>query len=95
MYVKLNGEMVYLWSTVDHEGKTVESLATGARDQGAALAFMTKAPKRHGLPAAIVADGLKSSRATMTDLGNVQKQEVGRHANNRVENSDLSFRRMP
>ena len=94
MYVKLNGEMVYLWSAVDHEGKTVESLMTGARDQDAALAFMRKALKRHSLPAAIVTDGLRSSRATMTDLGNVQMQEVGRHANNQVENSDLSFRRL-
>ena len=29
----------------------------------------------------------------MTKLGNTEKQEVGRWANNRVENSHLSFRR--
>ena len=29
----------------------------------------------------------------MTELGNTDKQEVGRWANNRVENSHLSFRR--
>ena len=29
----------------------------------------------------------------MTELGNEDKQEVGRHANNRVENSHLFFRR--
>jgi putative transposase len=29
----------------------------------------------------------------MTELGNEQKQEVGRWANNRVENSHLPFRR--
>ena len=29
----------------------------------------------------------------MKDLGNTDKQEVGRWANNRVENSHLSFRR--
>ncbi len=29
----------------------------------------------------------------MTDLGNEQKQEIGRHANNRAENSHLPFRR--
>ena len=28
----------------------------------------------------------------MTELGNTEKQEVGRWANNRVENSHLSFR---
>jgi transposase-like protein len=29
----------------------------------------------------------------MNELGNAEKQEVGRRANNRVENSHLSFRR--
>ncbi len=29
----------------------------------------------------------------MTDLGNAQKQEIGRWANNRAENGHLSFRR--
>src|SRR5260221_14703996 len=29
----------------------------------------------------------------MTELGNTEKQQVGRWANNRVENSHLSFRR--
>ena len=93
MYVKLNGEMVYLGRAVDHEGEILESFITKKRDKPAALAFMKKALKRHGTLAAIVTDGLKSYRAAMTDLGNEQKQEVGRHANNRVENSHLPFRR--
>nr|WP_277753740.1 DDE-type integrase/transposase/recombinase [Sphingomonas oligophenolica] len=28
MYVKLNGEMVYLWRAVDHEGEILESYIT-------------------------------------------------------------------
>ena len=31
--------------------------------------------------------------ATMNDLGNSDRQEIGRWANNRVENSHLPFRR--
>jgi putative transposase len=93
MYVKMNGEMVHLWRAVDHEGEILESSVTRTRDKVAAMAFMKKALKRHGSPAAIVTDGLKSYRAAMADLGNEQKQEVGRHANNRAENSHLSFRR--
>jgi putative transposase len=93
MYVKLNGEMVYLWRAVDHEGEILESTITTKRDKTAALAFMKKALKRHGAPATIVTDGLKSYRAAMNDLGNADKQEGGRHANNRVENSHLPFRR--
>ena len=93
MYVKLGGEMVYLWRAVDHEGEILESYVTKSRDKAAALAFMKKALKRHGSLTAIVTDGLKSYRAAMCDLGNQEKQEVGRHANNRAENSHLSFRR--
>ena len=93
MYVRLNGEMVYLWRAVDHEGEILESFVTKTRDKEAALRFMKKALKRHGSPAAIVTDGLKSYRAAMSDLGNAERQEVGRHANNRAENSHLPFRR--
>ena len=93
MYVKLNGEMVYLWRAVDHEGEILESYVAKTRDKSAALAFMKKALKRHGSPASIVTDGLKSYRAAMNDIGNAEKQEVGRHANNRAENSHLPFRR--
>ena len=93
MYVKLNGEMVYLWRAVDHEGEILESYITKTRDKAAALTFMKKALRRHGSPAAITTDGLRSYRAAMSDLGCEAKQEIGRWANNRVENSHLPFRR--
>jgi putative transposase len=93
MYVKLNGEMVYLWRAVDHEGEILESYVTKTRDKKAALTFMKKALKRHGSPEAITTDSLRSYGAAMNELGNREKQEVGRWANNRVENSHLPFRR--
>jgi putative transposase len=93
MYVKLNGERVCLWRAVDHEGEILESYVTKTRDKAAALIFMKKALKRHGSPEAITTDGLRSYKAAMKDLGCEEKQEVGRWANNRCENSHLSFRR--
>jgi putative transposase len=60
MYVKLNGEMVYLWRAVDQEGEVLESYVTKSRDKAAALTFMKKALKRHGRPEAITTDGLRS-----------------------------------
>jgi putative transposase len=93
MYVKVNGEMRYLWRAVDHEGEILESFVTKERDKAAALKLMKKALKRHGSPEAITTDGLRSYKAAMKVLGNSDKQEVGRWANNRVENSHLSFRR--
>ena len=93
MYVKVNGEMRYLWRAVDHEGEILESFVTRTRDKAAAMTFMKKALKRYGSPDTITTDGLRSYKAAMTELGNADKQEVGRWANNRVENSHLSFRR--
>ena len=93
MCMKLNGEMVYLWRAVDQEGEILESFVTKKRDKAAALTFMKKALKRHGSPEAITTDGLRSYGAAMTELGNSEKREVGRWANNRVENSHLPFRR--
>ena len=93
MYVKLNGEMVYLSRAVDHEGEILESFVTKKRDKSAALAFMKKALKRHGRPEEIVTDGLRSYPAAMRELGHGDRREVGRWKNNRVENSHLPFRR--
>jgi len=73
VYVKINGEMHYLWRAVDHEGEVLESFASKTRDKPAAFKLMKK--------------------AAMKDLGNTEKQEVGRRANNRAENSHLPFKR--
>jgi len=93
MYMKLNGEMVYLWRAVDHEGEILESYITRKRDKSAALTFIKKALKRHGKAETIVTDGLRSYPAAMRDLGNLDRREIGRWENNRVENSHLPFRR--
>ena len=48
MFVKINGEMHYLWRAVDHEGEVLESFVTKTRDKKAALKFLRKAMKKHG-----------------------------------------------
>ena len=93
VYVKINGDMHYLWRAVDQEGEILESYVTKTRDKKAALRFMKKALKRHGSPAQITTDGLRSCKAAMKELGNAEKQEVRLWANNRVEISHLPFRR--
>src|SRR5450432_3814773 len=92
VYVKINGEMRYLWRAVDHEGEVLESYVTKERDKAAALKFIKKAMKRHGSPQ-IVTDGLRSYGAALKEIGAADRQETGRHLNNRVENSHLPFRR--
>jgi putative transposase len=93
MYVKIGGEMHYLWRAVDQEGQILESYVTKTRDKKAALAFIKKALKRHGCAQTNTTDGFRSYGAALDELGNREKQEVGRWANNRVENSHLPFRR--
>ena len=93
VYVKINGEMRYLWRAVDHEGEVLESYVTTTRDKAAALSFIKRAMKRHSQPQAVVTDGLRSYGATMKEIGNVDRQETGRWKNNRAENSHLPFRR--
>lgn len=75
--------MAYLPHAVDHGSEILESHITKTRDIAAALAFIKKALTRHGRPATIPTDGLKSS--AMSDRGWEGKKEIGRWANNRVE----------
>src|ERR1700760_4097531 len=82
VYVKINGEMHYLWRPVDHEGEVLESFATKTRDKTAALNFMKRLMKRHGSAEAVVTDGLRSYTAAMKEIGNADRQEVGCHLNN-------------
>ena len=93
VYVKINGQMRYLWRAVDHEGEVLESFVTKERDKAAALKFIKKAMKRHGRTRAIVTDGLRSYGAALKEIGSADRQETGRWLNNRAENSHLPFRR--
>ena len=93
VYVKINGEMRYLWGAVDHEGEMLESFVTKERDNATALKFIKKAMKRHGRPRGIVTDGLRSYGAALKPIGAVDLQQTGRWLNNKVENSHLPFRR--
>ena len=93
VYVRINGELHYLWRAVDNEGEVLEVFVTKKRDRKAALKFMKKAMKRYGRPNAIVTDRLRSYRAAMNEIGNAARQVVGRWLNNRAENSHQPFRR--
>ena len=57
------------------------------------MRVLKKALKRHGKVEAIITDGLRSHPAAMRELGNGDRREIGRHLNNRAENSHLPFRR--
>jgi len=93
VFVKINGELHYLWRAVDHEGEVLEAVVTKKRDRKAALKFLRKLMKRYGRPEAIVTDRLRSYGAALRDLGRSDLQVTGRWLNNRAENSHQPFRR--
>ena len=93
VFVRVNGEIHYLWRAVDHEGEVLEVFATKQRDRKAALRFLKRAMKRYGRPKVIVTDRLKSYRAAMNVIGNAAAQTCGQWLNNRAENSHQPFRR--
>jgi putative transposase len=83
MYVKLNGEMVYLWRAVDHKGEILESYITKTRDKKVALTFMKKAHKRHGSPEAITTDGPRwhcQTQCTCVTAVSIRRGPQGRSA---------------
>ena len=87
VFVRINCETHYLWRAVDHEGEVLEAFVTKKRDRKAALKFLKKTMKRHGSPAVIVTDRLRSYRAAMKEIGIETRQITGRWLNNRAENS--------
>jgi putative transposase len=93
MFVRINGEMHYLWRAVDHEGEVLEVFATKRRDRRAALEFLKRALKRYGRPGSIVTDRLRSYGVAIKAIGIVGRQQCGRWLNNRAENSHQPFRR--
>src|SRR5450432_1016966 len=94
VFVKINGQLHYLWCAVDHEGEVLEVVATKRRNRRAALQLLTSLMKRYGRPHAIVTDLLRCYAAVMDVIGNADRQEcAGRWINNRAENSHQPFRR--
>ncbi len=92
-FVKINGAQHDLWRAVDHEGEVLEAFVSKTRGRKAALKFLRKLMKRHGRPAELVTDKLRSSGAALKELGALQRQTAERWENNRAENSHQPFLR--
>jgi len=94
VYLKIDGQMVYLWRAVDAEGEVLDVLVQSKRDKHAALKLMRKLLRTYAFaPARLVTDDLRSYRAAASDLGLQCRHERGRWKNNRAENSHQPTRR--
>jgi putative transposase len=64
-YIKVKGQWSYLYRAVDKTGQTIDFLLTEQRDERAAKRFLTKAIRRHGVPAKITIDGSAANEAAI------------------------------
>jgi len=94
VFLKIGGNIVYLWRAVDDEGEVLDVLVQAKRDRKAALKLLRKLLKRQGyVPNAIVTDRLRSYAAALRDLGLADRHVTGRRSNNRAEVSHQPTRR--
>jgi len=64
-YIKVKGEWHYLYRAVDTCGQTIDFLLTEQRDERAALPFLTKTIRRHGVPEKITIVGSAANEAAI------------------------------
>ena len=93
VFVKINGELHYLWRAIDHEGEVLECYVSKRRNKNEALKFLKKTMRKHGAPNEIVTDKLRSYGAALKEIQCSNLQETGIYLNNACEDSHLPFRR--
>ena len=93
VFVKINGELHYLWRAVDQKGTVLDCYVSKKRDQRTALKVLKKLIKKYGRPHEIVTDKCPSYRAALKEIDLAYVQNITRYHNNQVENSHLHFRR--
>jgi putative transposase len=64
-YIRVKGQWRYLYRAVDKTGQTIDFLLTEQRDERAAMCFLTKAIRRHGVPEKITIDGSEANAAAI------------------------------
>jgi putative transposase len=64
-YIRVKGQWRYLYRAVDKTGQTIDVLLTEQRDERAAMCFLTKAIRRHGVPEKITIDGSEANAAAI------------------------------
>src|SRR5512143_969509 len=97
-YIKIKGPWRYLYRAVDRDGQTIDFLLTAHRDQKAALRFLKKAVRQHGLPDTVTLDQSGANTAALETLKEEtgQKLEIrqSKYLNNRVEQDHRSVKRI-
>ena len=97
-YIRVKGKWCYLYRAVDKHGQTIDFLLTGQRDQEAALRFLTKAIRRHGVPEKMTIDGSDANEAAIKryneEHGTAIEIRQIKYLNNLVEQDHRAVKRI-
>jgi putative transposase len=97
-YLKVKGEWRYLYRAVDKQGQTIDFLLTEHRDKEAALRFLKKAIRRHGVPETITIDGSDANEAAIKRYNEAHGTNIVirrvKYLNNVVEQDHRAVKRV-
>jgi len=97
-YVKVRGQWRYLYRAVDKTGQTIDFLLTAERDEQAAKRFLTKAIRRHGVPAKITIDGSAANEAAIKSYNEEHGTAIAirkvKYLNNIIEQDHRGMKRV-
>jgi transposase-like protein len=88
----------YLYRAVDKQGQTIDFLLTEHRDEAAALRFLKKAIRRHGVPEKITIDGSAANEAAIKSYNEAHGTAIvirkTKYLNNIVEQDHRGVKRV-
>ncbi|MFE7245562.1 IS6 family transposase, partial [Streptomyces sp. NPDC057580] len=88
VFIKINGELKYLWRAVDQDGNVLDILVQSRRDKAAARRFFRRLmTKTRAVPRVIVTDKLRSYGAAHREAMPSAERRSHKGLNNRAENS--------
>jgi len=97
-YIKVKGEWRYLYRAVDKQGQTIDFLLTEHRDKEAALRFLRKAIRRHGVPEKMTIDGSDANEAAIKSYNEAHGTAISirqvKYLNNVVEQDHRGVKRV-
>ncbi len=89
MAIKVKGNLKWLYRAVDEDGDTIDFLLSAKRDQKAALRFLKKAIRQHGVPEKINADKSGANAAGLKSFNHEYSTDIElrqvKYLNNLIE----------
>ncbi|MCX5097317.1 IS6 family transposase [Streptomyces sp. NBC_00365] len=88
VFLKINGELKYVWRAIDQDGNVLDILVQDRRDKAVARRFFRRLMKKTGtVPRVVVTDKLRSYRAAHREVMPSVEHRQSQYLNNRAENS--------